>query len=227
MLRLGGDSRPGSAHVARRLQETDGAGSLLSSSIYGATTETAPDAAADVVNVTAAGYQPAGPESGGTLGFPGDQVQQASSPSAAVQHQSAQPRLLAEILPQEPSSGVSARDVSLQPVDPAETSADFEAAPLPASPARLQPDGSRPSLRRGHWKKRSAPVVTLAAGAEADAWWTRIATDTAKCGVRDAGKARLLASARQESGDACEAACRCAAPAQLQPSISCRNAKAK
>ena len=53
-------------------------------------------------------------------------------------------------------------------------------------------------------------MATLAGGEE-DEWWTRISTDTSKCGIEDAGKARPLSSASRQSGGACAAECRCCA----------------
>jgi len=221
VLRLGVDSRAGSARVSRRLQET-ALEPVRSSRDRGVATAAELKFAADVILQGPTGRQPADPVSGGAVSFPDNQLQQASSPSTASQHQPAQPRLLAEIVQQELSSGVSAadasaREASLQTADPAQSDANsIGAAPPQADAARRQPDESLIRRRRGHNKKRAPPVVTLAAGAEADAWWTRQATDTAKCGVRDAGKARLLGSAQRESGDACEAACRWGPRAQHQ-----------
>ncbi len=220
MLRLGVDSRAGSGRASRRLRETDGPESLRSSRDHGVATVGEPVFAADIVLQGPSGRQPADHVSDNAVSLPDNQLQQASSPRTATQHGIAQPRLLAEIVPQEPSSGVSAadasaREASTQPVEPAQSDANsIGAAPPQADAAQRQADGSRTVRRRDHQKKRSAPMVTLAAGAEADAWWTRLATDTAKCGVRDAGKARLLGSAQRESGDTCEAACRWAPHAQ-------------
>ena len=220
VLRLGGYSRPAAVRASRRLQETDGAASLLSSRVHGTAAATEPDTAADVTLLGPAGSQPADFVSGQAVSLPENQSQQASTRSTPAQHRAAQARLLADVVMQEPSSGVSAADApagqaSLQRADPAQSQAgSIGVAPLPANSAHMQPDRTRASRRRGRAKKRSAPVITLAAGVKTEAWWTRLATDTAKCGVRDAGKARLLGSAPRESGDACESACRWAVVAQ-------------
>ena len=50
-------------------------------------------------------------------------------------------------------------------------------------------------------------MATLASGDE-DAWWLRVKTDTAKCGVVDASKAIKLVLSGRESADSCEAECR-------------------
>lgn len=56
-------------------------------------------------------------------------------------------------------------------------------------------------------KKKAAPVATLASGDE-EAWWRRMKTDTAKCGVKDANKAKKLENFERDSADSCDAECR-------------------